>query len=266
MSSIFTEPEPAAIGNERSYARLYGMGIFTTLAVHGGEPFLWQKHWRRLTADALKVGITLAVTEDEVHGLLCKAILSYAASEARARISFFDERPSELWSSETGSEQNSSLSVLIGDRRPVTANFRLTVSPYPVNSRSPLTGVKSCNYLENLMAFEEAKERGFDEAVRLNERGEVASACMANVFWLRDDVLFTPSLKTGCLPGTTREFVMENIGCREVDAGVEVLSNADALFLTSAGLGVVRAAQLDEKTLPGADHPILRLIPSPRSG
>ena len=59
------------------------------------------------------------------------------------------------------------------------------------------------------MALENAKAKGFDEAIRLNERGEVASACMANVFWIKDKKLFTPDLETGCLAGTTREFIIE---------------------------------------------------------
>jgi branched-subunit amino acid aminotransferase/4-amino-4-deoxychorismate lyase len=158
--------------------------------------------------------------------------------------------------------------MILGTRRSAANPFKLTISPYPVNSLSPLAGVKSCNYLEQILVIDEAKGLGFDEGVRLNERGEIASATMANVFWLKDDVLFTPSLKTGCLPGTTREFVLENLKCREVEADLEALQNADAVFLTSAGLGVVRVAVFDERSLPDVNHPIVNLVPNinPRSG
>ena len=91
----------------------------------------------------------------------------------------------------------------------------LTVSPYRINSKSPLAGVKSCNYLENILAWEAAKAHGFDEAIRLNEKGEIASACLANVFWKKNGEIFTPPLETGCLKGTTRGYVLENLAAAE---------------------------------------------------
>jgi branched-subunit amino acid aminotransferase/4-amino-4-deoxychorismate lyase len=142
----------------------------------------------------------------------------------------------------------------------VPADFRLTISPHHVNSASPLAGVKSCNYLEKQVALDEAKARGFDEAVQLNERGQIASVCMANIFWLKEERLYTPSLKTGCLAGTTREFVMENVECEETEDGPDSLAEAEAIFLTSAGLGIAAAAEFDGRLLPPSDHEIMRLL------
>jgi branched-subunit amino acid aminotransferase/4-amino-4-deoxychorismate lyase len=110
-------------------------------------------------------------------------------------------------------------------------------------------GIKSCNYLEHLMSLDEAKRRGFHEAIRLNERGEVVSACMANLFWTKDGKLFTPSLRTGCLAGTTREYILENIECKEVEVGIDEINRADSIFLTSAGLGIARVREFDGKRL-----------------
>ncbi|MEP6788123.1 MAG: aminotransferase class IV, partial [Acidobacteriota bacterium] len=124
-----------------------------------------------------------------------------------------------------------------------------------------LAGVKSCNYLEKIIALDEAKARGFDEVIQVNERGFITSAVMANVFWLKDGVLHTPSLTTGCLPGTTREFVLENIECREIEATLDELNKADAIFLTSAGLGVTQVAEFGSRKIEKKDHPILDLLP-----
>lgn len=246
-----------------SLAMLYGKGCFTTNAICGGEPFLWEKHWRRLVVNAKKLDIHIdGFAEDLVKISLIELISENKIVNGRARITFFDTSSSKIWPFE--STANTALLIMTGDVRPVPKNFRLTVSPYPVNSLSPLAGVKSCNYLENILALDEAKTRGFDEGVRVNERGEVTSGVMANVFWLRDDVLYTPSLKTGCLAGTTREFVIENLVAREVEATIDDLKTADAIFLTSVGLGAIPAAELDSHCFKPTHHPITRLLPPTR--
>lgn len=243
-------------------AALYGSGVFTTIAIFDRKPFVWEKHWGRLAANAQKTGIDLRThTEETTRRALVDQLELNGVIDGRARITFFDNRPSEIWPIAENCDQLTSLSIIVGKRRPVPDNFRLTVSPYSVNSSSPLTGVKSCNYLENLMAMEDAKTRGFDEAIRLNEHGMATSGAMANIFWLNGGSLYTPSLKTGCLPGTTREFVMENLEYREVEAPVEALNEAEAIFLTSAGLGVVSVVEFESRKLKKAEHPILNLMP-----
>jgi branched-subunit amino acid aminotransferase/4-amino-4-deoxychorismate lyase len=239
---------------------LYGKGVFTTVRIIGSEPFLWSKHWRRLTASTERIGIDLSgYSEASTRKALDDLVAANAVTDGRARVTFLDDRPSEIWSGSTkGQTRQSSVT---GEPRAVPGNFRLTISPYPVNSRSPLAGVKSCNYLEHILALDEAKERGFGEAIRLNERAVVTSACMSNIFWLRDGRVYTPSLSTGCLPGTTREFVLENVECEEVETDIREIESADAIFLTSAGLGVAVVGEFSERRLAESDHDILRLIP-----
>ena len=71
---------------------------------------------------------------------------------------------------------------------------------------------------------------------------------------------YTPTLTTGCLPGTTREFVLENVERREVEAGIDELDKADAIFLTSAGLGITQVAEYESKKMERTDHPIFKLL------
>lgn len=240
---------------------LYGKGVFTTIAFRNKESLLWGAHWRRLRNDAGKLSIDLSQhSEESTRDYLDELIEGSGLVNGRARITFLDESPSPIWAGE-GMEKTK-LAMVIGECRPVSSDFRITLSPFPINSRSPLAGVKSCNYLEKLLTLDEAKSRGFDEAIQLNERCEVTSAAMANVFWLTDGILYTPSLKTGCLPGTTREFVMENLECREVEAALDELLSADQIFLTSAGLGILQVAEFDSRDLAAVDHPILKLWPA----
>ncbi|HVF29940.1 MAG TPA: aminotransferase class IV, partial [Pyrinomonadaceae bacterium] len=111
-----------------------------------------------------------------------------------------------------------------------------------------------CNYLEKILARSEARNRGFDECVQLNERGEITSGAMANLFWLKDERLFTPSRKTGCVPGITRLMILETLKlddarCVEVETGIGELDSADEIYVTSAGLGIVQVAEFHGRRL-----------------
>ncbi len=62
---------------------------------------------------------------------------------------------------------------------------------------------------------------------------------MANVFWKKDGAIYTPPLETGCLNGTTREFILENFAVEQRKAYLAELNSADEIFLASAGIGIV---------------------------
>jgi branched-subunit amino acid aminotransferase/4-amino-4-deoxychorismate lyase len=233
-------PAETAFLSAISSAALYGRGIFTTVAIYNSKPFLWDKHWQRLTDNSQKIGICLSDFSEEVaRNQLSKIIKKNNFACGRGRFTFFDESQTSLW--QTDPKRKTNLLIQTENFRKIKKNLRLTVSPFRVNSTSPLVGVKSCNYLENILALEDAKVRGFDEAIRLNEKGEIVSACLANLFWKKSNAIFTPGLETGCLKGTTREFITENFTVEERKAELNELEKADEIFLTSAGIGVIKA-------------------------
>jgi branched-subunit amino acid aminotransferase/4-amino-4-deoxychorismate lyase len=224
-----------------SSAALYGWGVFTTIAVYGSQPFLWDKHWRRLTDSAARVDIDLSeITERGMYEELTELIRVNKISDARARITLFDNSCS-VWSA--GDPHKTNVFITTATFRHNPDAFRLMISPFRVNTMSPLVGIKSCNYLENVLTWERAKTAGFEEAVRLNERDEVVSTCVANIFWAKGGKLYTPSLKTGTVAGATRSFVLEQAAANgievfEIEAGIDVLLDADECFVTSAGIGI----------------------------
>jgi branched-subunit amino acid aminotransferase/4-amino-4-deoxychorismate lyase len=233
-----------------SSAALYGKGIFTTLAVYDSKPFLWEKHWRRLIENAEKLGIDLLnFDEDTVIKSLFELIAKNEISNARVRITFFDTSANSIW--ETESRIKTSLLIQTSDFRAISEKLNLTISPFQINSKSPITNIKSCNYLENILAYEDAKLKVFDEAIRLNECGEIASACLANVFWVKNQKLFTPDLETGCLAGTMREFIIETAIEKRfemsfVKSNLDVLLVADEVFLTSSALNIASVRKIDD--------------------
>lgn len=222
-------------------AAMYGRGVFTTLAVRNANPVLWERHWMRLTENAVRIGIDVKkFNEETVQNAIEDLVSANEFQQGRARITFFDESSGGIWTTD-GNHRTSLLITSTGPSE-LPDKLRLTLSPYPINSASPLAGIKSCNYLENILALEVARRQGFDEAIRLNERGEITSAAMANIFWIKGDAIFTPGLETGCLPGITRSLVIEAAGqlgieLHETKSGLSSLSGANCIFLTSSGIG-----------------------------
>lgn len=235
-------------------AALYGRGVFTTLAVHQGHPFLWQEHWSRLTLHAERAKVDVStLDEEETRALLLKLIEANDVKEGRARITLLANSARDgVWSlqEEEKEARTTTLLIMTGDAHALPDALSLTLSPYRVNTMSPLAGIKSVNYMEHLLAWEEARARDFHEAVMLNERGEVVSATMANIFWVKAGALHTPQLSTGALAGTTRGCILnlaEELGIPIVE-GVNDLSqlgDADEIFLTSAGLGLAVVTTFD---------------------
>ncbi|MBD0369332.1 MAG: aminotransferase class IV family protein [Pyrinomonadaceae bacterium] len=237
-------------------AALYGRGVFTTLAVHNGRPFLWAEHWARLTAHADRAKIDRSLLDEaQTLSQLTRLIEANEVHDGRARITLFSNSTrGGIWNLQDEGEEargETLLLIMTGEAHaPPSDVLALTVSPYRINTLSPLVGVKSVNYLEHLISLEEARSRDFHEAVVLNERGEVVSATMANIFWVKDGALHTPALQTGALAGTTRACILrlaEELGVPVVEGVNELaqVGDADEIFLTSAGLGLAIVTTFD---------------------
>jgi branched-subunit amino acid aminotransferase/4-amino-4-deoxychorismate lyase len=157
----------------------------------------------------------------------------------------------DIWRTKSPGAKKTDLLIMTGEPQKVAINgLSLAVSPYRANTFSPLTGIKSLNYLEHVLSWEEAQSRDFDEAVVLNERGEIVSATTANLFWAKNGTLHTPNLSTGALAGITRECVIELanrsfIPLLEGIYEMQDLTEADEIFLTSSSLGVAPVTTFD---------------------
>jgi 4-amino-4-deoxychorismate lyase len=157
----------------------------------------------------------------------------------------------DVWKTKKADPRKTDLLIMTGNPQKIpAAGMSLAVSPYRFNTLSPLSGIRSLNYLEQVLSWEEAQARDFDEAVMLNERGEIVSATMANIFWVKDGTLHTPTLSTGAVAGVTRAAVI-NLATKQfiplIEGVYELadLAEADEIFLTSASLGVATVTTFD---------------------
>jgi branched-subunit amino acid aminotransferase/4-amino-4-deoxychorismate lyase len=242
---------------------LYGWGVFTTLRIYDGKPFAFDLHWKRLLLHAEKTRVPVPVDIKHAKRALEKLIAANSVEQGRARLTLLkgDVGP---WRIEAGRESELLIFTASEPLR-VRGDLALTLSPYRVLSTSLFAGVKQTALLENLFALDEARSRDFNEAVLLNERGEIVSATAANIFWVQGDEVFTPSLATGCVAGVTRRFVHE-IAIRwklhVVEGGfpVQRLLDAREVFLTSTAREVAIVSSFDAKEYSNRHARIAKLL------
>jgi len=230
---------------------LYGRGVFTTLAVYGGRPFLWPQHWMRLAEHAARTGVDCrSFDEASTRASLERLIEANEVTEGRARVTIFGGADQGIWQLK-GGRRGGELLMITGPARVIAEDgVALTVSPHRLNTLSPLAGIKSVNYLHHVLPWEEARARDFDEAVVLNERGEIVSATMSNLFWVTGGAVHTPALSTGALAGITRARIMAlaaelSIPLIEGVYDLSHLGDADEIFITSSGIGVAIVTTFD---------------------
>ena len=242
---------------------LYGWGVFSTIRIVKGTAFLLDRHWERLARHAEKINIPLsrdyAMLREAVRGL----IAANGVDQGRMRITIL-KGDAGAW--RAGPGLDSQLLIFTSAGLPQRGeDLSITISPHRLPSHGPLAGIKRTSMLENLLAYEEARSRGFTEAVMLNERGEIVSATAGNIFWIERDELFTPSISTGCVAGITRGLVYDiakRLSMHLIEGGfpIQRLLDAREVFLTSTVRGIAPVTSFDIRQYKKVESRMTRLI------
>jgi 4-amino-4-deoxychorismate lyase len=251
LNKVMLEATKARVAPVSS-AMLYGRGVFTTVAIHDSKPFLWPQHWQRLKEHADRLNIDCrGANERNVGEAVGKLLAVNQVKDGRARVILLARSGRDAWRAQKESAGKTDLLIMTSEAQKISrAGLSLAVSPYRCNTFSPLAGIKSLNYLDQVLAWEETQARQFDEAVMLNERGEIVSATMANIFWVKEGTIHTPALNTGALAGVTREAVI-GLAAKHFIPVIEGvyeladLTEAEEIFLTSASYGVAPVTTFD---------------------
>jgi branched-chain amino acid aminotransferase len=128
-------------------------------------------------------------------------------------------------------------------------------------------GVKSLNYLANILARAEASAAGAQEAILLNVTGHVSECSGDNIFYVKDGRIYTPPTSAGILVGVTRNVVIEladeKLGIKVVERNFPRydLYSADEVFLTGTGAEVIAGVKIDGRTIgKGVAGPVTRSL------
>lgn len=216
----------------------YGMSVFESLRVTDGDAEFFEKHGARLIQACAEREIAL----DESILSRVPALFASRSGFARVYVTAGDGAPA-------AAADEGRVIVFIEDRIPPTEDDAWEIGLHDESYHAPFGGLKTANYWFNCNALRQARQRGFDEALLFNDRAELVSACMANVFVVRDDRIATPPRSTGARSGVVREWVIGRRKVEERRLRREDVVNADEIFLTSSWIGVLPVATLEGRPL-----------------
>ena len=199
------------------------MGVFETLRVVNGVPLFVEEHAAELARAASMLGLNVDLD-------LRKARKELPHLSGRWRWIVTQEGTKVLFSEEPEASVE-----------PVA----VSVSLVRVGAHNWDARFKTVSYLARAQALRMAST---PEVILLNERGEVASAARANLFWRRGDRIFTPAHEAGCREGIVRGFVLQRHEVEVGDFSLDDLLAADEIFLTNSMKGIVSVHAIEGDT------------------
>ncbi len=236
---------------------LYGYGLFETMRAYGGAIFRLNRHLDRLHHAAGMLGMASKLAAYDLAKACYDVLKANNLTDARIRLTVSAGAGDITPNPDTCHD----ITVFIAARKLIPLPFEAyergyaaALSSWRRNSQSPLSQLKSTCYLENVLARQEVKKAGADEALLLNERGFLVEGSTTNIFLVSSHMLITPSIESGALSGITREAVMElaqSLGAVLIVKDVELkeLIAAEEAFLTNSILGIMPLTRFDDRPI-----------------
>jgi len=230
---------------------LFGWGVFETLKTYNGKLFLLEKHLQRLEKSAKFLDISNPLTHSELTRGIYQYINDADLQNEVIRIT--------LTKREKGKENifftNRSF---IYTRDDYEKGFNAAVASMKRNPESFLYYHKTLNFLENMQNLQNAKKRGFQEALFLNISDHLCEGSISNLFFIKNNTIYTPSVDCGLLPGITRECIINTVvtpgrwplDSFQVNEGKYTLNDlltAEEAFLTNSIMGIMPLTVIENK-------------------
>ena len=244
---IILSEKASILTNDRGF--LYGDGLYETIRIHQGKPFLWEWHMTRLIAGAEIIDLKLPLTSSKLLEELKKLIQKNNLFNCIARLTI-TRGPGERGFGLSGREIPTVLITLHTHRTPQEKAITLSTTNIRVAKGDVLTTIKSNNKLNSVMAKYFAKEKNTNDGLILNSDNNITETSSANIFWIKNNIIKTPPISDGVLPGITRRLVFRLVSktaqeVKEESLSTKKLKQADSVFVTSAATGIRTVKQID---------------------
>ena len=256
-------PADTALLRPGQLGLLAGWGVFTTLRIYQGVPFEFNRHWKRMLRDAAKINVPMPFERDQVRARLLELIERNESYEATMRVCVV-RSTGGMWEG-PGSGNDADLLAFSVPVKHFRDRVALDVREQGRHAASPFAGTKTLSWSHNLTMVEDAQQRGFDEVILLNERGEVAECTSANIFAVRDGVTLTPPLSSGPLPGVTRAVMLEELKLADAPVQEAVLTvddvlSAEEVFITSSTRELIAVVRIQQQGLKATAWPVMERL------
>jgi len=246
------DPEDAKI-SILDHGFLFGDSIYEVVQTVDGKPFAWDEHFRRLQNSAKRLSMELPWTEEDIKEEVDFAVAA-KTWDGESYVRLIITRGVGKIALLPDSCENPAL-IIIAKAIPLPgpksdAGLTICLTKIRRNSRLAMDpGIKSGNYLNNVLAAIEARNAGADDALMLNETGHLTECSTSNIFIVKDGIVKTPSLASGILDGITRQNIIkfaaeENIRIDETELTVDDLTSADEIFMSGTIKGVVPVREI----------------------
>jgi branched-chain amino acid aminotransferase len=240
---------------------MYGDGVFEGMRLFDGGLFRPRDHLARLGRSARSVGLRTP-DADELLGIIAEVVRRCELRDAHIRP--IVTRGQGGPGIDPRSCPKPSLIVSAYPFPPFLGAEPIRLMTSAIARKAPRSlgaHVKSLNYLDGIMAKQQAIACGMDDALMLDISGAVAESTGANVFLIRDGVLLTPTTRAA-LPGITRRTVLEiarehGIEAHETELFPMDFYCADGAFVCGSGAGIVPVGALDGRELAQPLHPLV---------
>ncbi len=210
-------------------------GVFETVRIEDGETTFLPYHYERIKKSAFVLDIPFTISyemfERKLKGIDSKGL-------KLVKFALFED----------GSYAVSERVCIVPESVSLLADNCIK------RKRDFLSEFKTLSIYDSLFALSKAKKKGFDEVLLTDVNGFISESAFANIFFVKRGVFFTPSLETGCLPGTRRKIVIEilkRMGVPIVEGffKMDFSETADEVFLTSAKYDVISVRRIGNKSL-----------------
>jgi len=230
----------------------YGDGVFETLVIHHQQIELWSHHFQRLMLGCKALKIEFTLTEDQLLDEIMSICTDNEWYIVRLVVSRSGRGRSYRVLEGAGADRLISLYQWPNSTQSPSQGLRLQTCSYQLPESPRLAKIKHLNRLDQVLATLEIDYNYFDEALLTDFSASVISGTMSNLFFVSNDSLITPLIKTVGIEGTMRSFVLDSankIGIKSAIKTVTIdeLMKANEIFMTNSLWAIKPVQQINEQ-------------------
>jgi branched-chain amino acid aminotransferase len=237
---------------------LYGDSVYETIRTYGGKPFLLNLHLERLAESGAGIHLKLPLSLTQLGQEVIKTLQAAQYPESHARIMITRGEGDFGYDPKLCGRPNFLIFVSpLLMSSPEIYEKGVAISRVSVRRNLPSAinpAIKSGNLLNQALAWMEGQKDVAYEALMLNHKGDLAECTMSNIFFVKDEVVQTPSLDCGILAGLTRKLVLElartlHVPVREGTFSEREFLSADEAFLTATSREIIPVVRCNDQVI-----------------